>query len=84
MKSFLLAIALLGNICFGAVIQQAQSPVKKEIKKDAKDVASGAKQAWHGVKEGGRTVGHKTKHVAKTIGHETKKTVKDVKKELKK
>ena len=81
----ILVILFFINVCMkGFCSQQNNSSAKQEIKKDAKEVAAGAKQAWHGVKEGGRTVGHKTKHVTKAIGKGVKKTAKDVKKEVKK
>ena len=80
-----LSILLLFSLNFSAIaFQQAKSPVKNEIKKDAKEVAGGAKQIWHGVKSGGRTVGHKSKKVAKTIGNGAKDVAGDVKKDVKK
>ena len=78
-------ILLLFFLNFSAIaFQQTNSPAKDEIKKDAKEIAGGAKQIWHGVKSGGRTVGHKSKKVAKTIGNGAKEVARDVKKEVKK
>ena len=68
----------------GFGIQQNNSISKKEIKKDANEVASGAKHAWQDAKKGGRAVGHKTKRIVKAIEQDTKKTLKDVKREVKK
>ena len=80
-----LSILLLFSLNFTANSSQQDNPQRKnEINKDAKEVAGGAKQIWHGVKSGGRTVGHKSKKVAKTIGNRSKEVVKDVKNDVKK
>lgn len=87
MKLRLFLIVQLILSVYGLVNSQPQtkaSSAKKEIKKDSKEVAAGARQAWHVVKDAGRTVGHKTKKVAKKAGQGTKKVAKDVKNELKK
>ncbi|MCX6275086.1 MAG: hypothetical protein NTV09_07755 [Bacteroidetes bacterium] len=81
----ILSFLLLISLNFSAIsFQQAKSPDKNEIKKDAKEVAGGAKQIWDGVKSGGRTVGHKSKKVAKTIGYGAKDVTGNVKKDVKK
>jgi hypothetical protein len=68
------------TFCYG----QDKPSAKKEIRKDAKEVAAGARQVWHGVKEGGREAGHQVKHVTKKIGKGASKAAHDVKHELKK
>ena len=80
----LAVIIIVHTILSFRVIGQTNTSVKTEIKKDAREIAGGAKQVWHGVKDGGRTIGHKSTVVGKTIGKGTKKVVKDVRQELKK
>lgn len=84
MRIMFTAILFLSIQVFTLASRQEKTPAKEAIKKDAKEVAAGSKQVWHGVKSGGRTFGHKTRDVARTIGKGAKRTAREIKQEVKK